>query len=292
MTDDPFEAVRPKLFAIAYRMMGSAIEAEDIVQDAYLRWHAADRAAVQSPAAYLRRTVIRLCLDAQKSARARREAYPGVWLPEPIREGWPDAPPPSPEERVTEWESLSVAFLLLLEQLTPEERAVFLLREVFGYGYTELSEALGKSEAACRQMFSRARKHITDHRPRFTSTPDQHQRVFGAFMQAVNGGSLDALVGLLAEDVVAVSDGGGKSPAFVRPIIGRDAVAKMLLGLMHRAVKTPGVTVEVVALNGQPGLLLRSAELGDTAMLPHIVDGVVRAVYFVRNPDKLSRLIT
>lgn len=291
MTADPFEAARPKLFAIAYRMMGSAAEAEDIVQDAYLRWHAADRAAVQSPGAYLRRTVIRLCLDAQKSARARREQYPGVWLPEPVREGWPDALPASPEERVTEWESLSVAFLLLLEQLTAEERAVFLLREVFGYGYEELSEALGKSEAACRQMFSRARKHITDHRPRFTPTPDQHQRVFGAFMQAVSSGSLDALVGLLAEDVVAVSDGGGKSPSFVRPITGRDAVSKMLLGLMHRAVKTPGVAVEVVALNGQPGVLLRSAELGDTAMLPHIVDGMVRAVYFVRNPDKLSRLM-
>ncbi len=295
MTPDPFEALRPKLFAIAYRMLGSAAEAEDIVQEAYLRWHRADRASIEHPAAYLRKTVIRLCLDMQKSARARREQYIGTWLPEPIRTDWADGPavPPNPEDRVTEWESLSMAFLLLLEALTPEERAVFLLREVFGYEYPELAAALGKTEAACRQMFSRARRHITEHRPRFAPTPDQHQQVLAGFMQAVQDGALAPLMGLLSEGVVAMSDGGGKAPAFTRPVLGQHAVARLLLGLLHRATQEGVVHIELARLNGQLGLLMRSDVLGDTVLIPHIDEhGHIRALYFVRNPDKLRYLMT
>jgi len=290
MTDDPFSALTPKLFAIAYRMMGSATEAEDIVQEAYLRWHDVDPSEVQSPEAYLRKTVIRLCLDAQKSARARREVYPGVWLPEPIREDIMQPPMTAPEEQVTEWESLSMAFLLLLETLTPEERAVFLLREVFNYEYHELAAILGKSEDACRQMFSRAKKHILAHRPRFAPSPDKHQQILASFMQAISDGNLTGLVSLLSADVTAYSDGGGKAQAFMRPVTGQTAVARLMLGLMKNSLAS-SATVEFATINGQLGVILRSEALGDTVMTIGIEGETVSAIYFTRNPDKLGHVL-
>jgi len=290
MTDDPFSALTPKLFAIAYRMMGSATEAEDIVQEAYLRWHDVDPSEVQSPEAYLRKTVIRLCLDAQKSARARREVYPGVWLPEPIREDIMQPPMTAPEEQVTEWESLSMAFLLLLETLTPEERAVFLLREVFNYEYHELAGILGKREDACRQMFSRAKKHILAHRPRFAPSPDKHQQILASFMQAISDGNLTGLVSLLSADVTAYSDGGGKAQAFMRPVTGQTAVARLMMGLMKNSLAS-SATVEVAFINGQLGVILRSEALGDTVMTIGIEGETVSAIYFTRNPDKLGHVL-
>jgi len=290
MTDDPFSALTPKLFAIAYRMMGSAAEAEDIVQEAYLRWHDVDPSEVQSPEAYLRKTVIRLCLDAQKSARARREVYPGVWLPEPIREDIMQPPMTAPEEQVTEWESLSMAFLLLLETLTPEERAVFLLREVFNYEYHELAAILGKSEDACRQMFSRAKKHILAHRPRFAPSPDKHQQILASFMHAISDGNLTGLVSLLSADVTAYSDGGGKAQAFMRPVTGQTAVARLMMGLMKNSLAS-SATVEVAFINGQLGVILRSEALGDTVMTIGIEGETVSAIYFTRNPDKLGHVL-
>jgi len=290
MTDDVFAEMSPKLFAIAYRMLGSATEAEDIVQEAYLRWHDVEQSAVQSPEAYLRKTVIRLCLDAQKSARARREVYPGVWLPEPVREDITQPTPPAPEEQVTEWESLSMAFLLLLETLTPEERAVFLLREVFNYEYRELAGILGKTEDACRQMFSRAKKHIMAHRPRFTPTPDKHQQILTSFMQAIGEGNLTGLVSLLSADVTAYSDGGGKAHAFIRPVTGQTAVARLLMGLMKNP-SVSNVIVEIASLNGQLGIILRSEVLGDTAMMIETEGDTISTIYFMRNPDKLGHVL-
>ena len=290
MTDDIFERLTPRLFAIAYRMLGSATDAEDIVQEAFLRWHDIDQSAVQSPEAYLRKTVIRLCLDAQKSARARRETYPGVWLPEPIRSDLPQTVIPAPEEHITEWESLSMAFLVLLEALTPEERAVFLLREVFSYDYPELAGMLGKTEDACRQMFSRAKKHILAHRSRFMPAPDKHQQLLSSFMSAVAEGNLNGLVSLLSADVTAYSDGGGKVRAFNRPVNGQHEVAKLLLGLLRNPAAAQA-TVEVAPINGQLGLILRSTALGDTAMMLSVEDERITAIYFMRNPDKLGHVL-
>lgn len=290
MTDDMFETLTPRLFAIAYRMLGSATDAEDIVQEAFLRWHDIDQSAVQSPEAYLRKTVIRLCLDAQKSARARRETYPGVWLPEPVRSELPHTVIPAPEEHITEWESLSMAFLVLLEALTPEERAVFLLREVFSYDYPELAGMLGKSEEACRQMFSRAKRHIVAHRPRFTTAPDKHQQILLSFMQAVGDGDMNGLVALLSSDITAYSDGGGKVRAFNRPVSGQLEVAKLLLGLLRNPAAAKA-TVEVTPMNGQLGVILRSPTLGDTAMMLSVEDERITAIYFMRNPDKLGHVL-
>lgn len=290
MTDEIFETLTPRLFAIAYRMLGSASEAEDIVQEAYLRWHDTDQTAIQSPEAYLRKTVIRLCLDAQKSARARREVYPGVWLPEPVRSDLPQTFIPEPEEHVTEWESLSMAFLLLLETLTPEERAVFLLREVFNYDYNELAGILNKTEDACRQMFSRAKKHIMAHRPRFAPSPDKHQQILASFMGAISEGNLNGLVSLLSADVTAYSDGGGKAQAFMRPVSGQQAVARLMLGLM-RNPNANTATVELATINGQLGVILRSEALGDTIMTIGIEGEFINAIYFTRNPDKMGHVL-
>ena len=186
-TTEQFEAHRPLLFSIAYRMLGSATEAEDIMQEAYLRYHAVSPEAIHSPKAFLSTLVIRLCLNQLESARAKREVYVGPWLPEPVLTGAGDvtalnAPVPSPSQHAELHESISLAFLVLLEQLTPVERAVFLLREVFDYKYAEIAEILEKDETACRQLFSRAKKHIAEHRPRFKSTPEKHRQLLSQFM--------------------------------------------------------------------------------------------------------------
>jgi len=283
-----FQAQRPRLFGIAYRMTGSAGEAEDILQEAWLRFQTVDLTEVRSPAALLTTIVTHLCLDQLKSAQTRREVYPGLWLPEPVSTDQNLAE--DPLDNMLKLESISLAFLHLLESLSPEERAVFLLREVFDYEYREIASFINKSETACRQLFSRAKKHVADHRPRFPTSPAEHERVLNTFVAAVESGDLDQLMAVMAEDVVCYADGGGKAIAATRPLHGRETVAKFVKGAQKSGFK-PGDTLEMPRINGRTGFLIRNAEGAiTTALTLDIVDGVIRALYFVRNPDKLQHL--
>lgn len=280
---ETFESYRPLLFSIAYRMLGSAMEAEDIVQEAYLRFQSARQ--VQSPKAYLSTVVTRLCLDRLKSAREQRESYIGPWLPEPVITADLE-----PEQEASLVDSISMAFLVLLENLTPLERAVFLLREVFDYDYAEIADMLGRDEAACRQLFSRAKKRVAEQRPRFKSSPEEHNRLLANFMQAVTVGELAGLTALLAEDVTLWSDGGGKVQAATRPVHGRDAVARLLLGIRRFAPE--GMQIELAPINGEMGIILRNADAAPLfAVTLETGDGLIRAFRLVVNPDKLKHLI-
>jgi RNA polymerase sigma-70 factor, ECF subfamily len=267
-----FDLHRPLLFSIAYRMLGSVMDAEDVVQEAYLRWQRAPEAEVRSPRAYLSAVVTRLCIDQLRSAKARREAYVGPWLPEPL-----------PTESVAIDESLSMAFLVLLESLNPTERAVFLLREVFDYDYSEISRLVGKSEENCRQIARRARQSVAARRPRFESSPEQEERMMGSFLEACFRGDM---VGLLSEDVTLWSDGGGKTRAALNPIHGADKVARFLFGILRKA--PPGFVVRRAQVNGRPGLI---GYLEDGS--PHsvvtfdVAEGCIRAIRLVVNPEKL-----
>ncbi|MFN8491823.1 MAG: RNA polymerase sigma-70 factor [Caldilineaceae bacterium] len=283
-----FQAQRPRLFGIAYRMTGSAGEAEDILQETWLRFQTLDAAEIHSAEALLTTIVTRLCLDHLKSAQARREVYPGLWLPEPVSTGQNTAE--DPLDNMLKLESISLAFLHLLESLSPEERAVFLLREVFDYEYREIASFINKSETACRQLFSRAKKHVADHRPRFPTSPAEHERVLNTFVVAVESGDLDQLMAVMAEDVVCYADGGGKATAAARPLHGREQVAKFVKGVQKSGFK-PGDTIEMPLINGRTGFLVRNAEGAITTVLTlDIVDGVIDALYFIRNPDKLQHL--
>lgn len=283
-----FQTQRPRLFGIAYRMTGSAGEAEDILQEAWLRFQSVDPTEVRAPEALLTTIVTRLGLDHLKSAQARREVYPGLWLPEPVSTEQNLAE--DPLDNMLKLESISLAFLHLLESLSPEERAVFLLREVFDYEYREIANFINKSETACRQLFSRAKKHVAEHRPRFPTSPAEHERVLNTFIAAAESGDLDQLMAVMAEDVVCYADGGGKATATTRPLHGRESVAKFVKGVQRTGLK-PGDTFEMPLINGRPGLIVRDAQGAiTTALTLDIVDGVIRALYFVRNPDKLQHL--
>src|SRR5438067_4431384 len=226
MVVESFESYRPNLFAIAYRMLGSAMDAEDMVQETYLRYQTTPAEPIRSLKAYLTTIIIRLCMDQLQLARRKREVYVGPWLPEPILTTTTSASG-DPEERVDREESISLAFLVLLEQLQPFERAVFLLREVFEYDYAEIAAMLGKSEAACRRSFSRAKLHLREHRPRFPASRETHRQLLSGYYQAVEAGETTALMNLLSENVILWADGGGKvKQAALRPIRGRDAVAR------------------------------------------------------------------
>lgn len=279
-----FEQHRPLLFGIAYRMLGSAMEAEDILQEAYLRFSAAvAEEEIRSERAYLSAIVTRLCLDHLKSAAVQREEYIGPWLPEPLRTAQ------TPEHIAGDTESLSMAFLVLLESLTPVERAVFLLREVFDYEYGDIARWVDKTETACRQIFSRAKKHITDNRPRFTPSPGEQAQIFSAFMDACYSGDFDRLKAVLTADVSAWSDGGGKASAAIRPLYGADVVARFVLGLFRRAPSD--VTYEVGEINGSLALIIRDAAgVVQVVLVPELADGHIRALRFIRNPDKLRRI--
>jgi RNA polymerase sigma-70 factor (ECF subfamily) len=224
-------------------MLGSVLDAEDVVQEAYLRWQRALQAELRSPRAYLSAVVTRLCIDQLRSAKARREEYAGPWLPEPL----PTEPAPVLDE------SLSMAFLVLLESLTPTERAVFLLREVFDYNYGEISDLVDKSEENCRQIARRARQSVAARRPRFESSPEQEERLMGSFLEACFGGDMEGLLALLSEDVTLWSDGGGKTPAALNPIRGADKVVRFLFGIIRKA--PPGFVVRRASINGRPGLI-------------------------------------
>lgn len=285
-----FQANRPLLFSIAYRMLGSAAEADDVLQDAYLRFQAAPLDEVQSPKAYLSTIVTRLCLNELKSARVVREQYVGPWLPEPIFSdeigGLSD-----PEKRVTDYDSISIAFLSLLQKLTPAERAVFLLHEVFDYRYDEVAGMLDKSQVACRKLFSRAKRYLAENRPRFTTTPQEHGRILEQFMRASDSGDLDGLTAMLTEDVVFWADGGGKvRGAALQPVRGQDAVGRFVLGVSERFTP-PGATFGVADVNGRPTILVRNADGTPAIVISVEVDaGRIQSIWAIANPDKLRRV--
>lgn len=285
-----FLAQRPRLFALAYRMLGSVAEAEDLLQEAWLRWQAADRADVAAPGAYLARVVTRLCLDHLKSARVRRERYFGEWLPEPLPE--PSAEGTGPEGGLPGElaQELSVALLLALERLSPLERAVFLLHDVFEADFGEVAAALGRSEAACRQLAVRARAHVKAARPRFAVAPEKAEALALAFHRASREGDLAALQGLLAEEVVLHSDGGGRRPAARNPIRGRARVCRFYAGLARKFAQGPPPTARFAWLNGAPGLLTLEADGLPQSVTLEIEGGRIAAIYVVRNPEKLSHL--
>jgi RNA polymerase sigma-70 factor (ECF subfamily) len=286
--DLDLDGLRPLMFSIAYRMTGSVGDAEDIVQEAVIRTYraASQGTLVESPQAYVTTTTTRLAIDHLRSARVRRESYVGTWLPEPLVTD----PAPGPAERAEMSDSLSLAFLVLLESLSPVERAVFLLREVFGYGYAEIAEAVGKSEPNCRQIFTRARRHIDEGRPRFEASRKEGTELTDRFLAAVSGGDLEGFIEKLAPDVVMYGDGGGKAPAARTPIHGREQVARLLRGLVRQFPRW-AAKIRPSQVNGQPGVLAYDHDGSLVGvMVFDIADGQVQAIRSVINPDKLGHL--
>jgi RNA polymerase sigma-70 factor (ECF subfamily) len=287
---DEFTELRPLLFSIAYRMLGSVSDAEDVVQDSYLRYRRAldDGTDIGSVKAFLSTVTTRLSIDHLRSARARRETYVGEWLPEPLL----TVSDADPGQQVADTDSLSMAFLLVLERLAPVERAVFLLHDVFGYDYAEIGGMVGKSAANCRQIGVRARRHVADHRPRFESSREERDRLADRFVAALQGGDMAGLVELLAADVVVTGDSGGMiSPSWPRPILGRDRVARLLAAVSEQLHAVSGARLDRVEVNGQPGAVVRdgAGHLVNVFSFD-IAEGTVQAVRSVINPDKLRHL--
>jgi RNA polymerase sigma-70 factor (TIGR02957 family) len=284
---DTFEANRELLFGVAYRMLGTVDDAEDAVQDTWLRWSAAPRSDVGQPRAYLATAVTHVALNKLRSARARREAYIGPWLPEPLLTSTgPDA-----ADRAELAESVSLAMLVVLESLTPEERAVFVLHEVFGFPHPEIAAAIGRSDAAVRQLMHRAREHVQARRPRFDVDRGQQREVTERFLAAAAGGDIDELMLVLAPDVTLITDGGGKARAALRPINGAGKVARFLLAVIGRpyqGVDPQDMSVEVTEINGGPGVLVTGGGGRPlAAVTTAIADGRITAIQLVANPDKL-----
>jgi len=273
-----FDPLRPKLMRVAYRMLGSVADAEDMVQEAFIRWMGADRAAVREPEAFLRRTVTRLCLDQLKSARSQREVYAGPWLPEPV------------VEEVEEEEEITLPLMLALERLSPLERAAFLLHDVFGIAFEEIAETIHRSPTACRQLAARAREHVREARPRFRVEKQRGLEIANAFFAASRNGDMGALGAMLAADVSLYADGGGKRSAVGRPVLGIDHVMKMHAALAAFFREHRSTLIRTALINGLPGFVTREAdgELQTTAL--DIEDGMVTAIYVVRNPEKLRHL--
>jgi len=276
---EAFEAQRPKLLRLAYRMLGSMAEAEDVVQDAWLRWRQVDQ-AVDAPAAYLARIVSRLCLDRMKSARSRRETYVGAWLPEPLVGTTEDEPE----------DDLTLTLMLALERLSPLERAAFLLHDVFGIALNEVAGTLDRDAAAVRQLAVRARKHVQAARPRYTVEPADADRIAQAFFVASRDGDTQALSMMLAKDVVLHSDGGGRVIAFRNPIFGAERVARLYASLRRKLGVGSARLVRPMQIDGLPGFVSfdRGEVLQTTALA--IEDGRIKAIYIVRNPDKLRHI--
>jgi RNA polymerase sigma-70 factor (ECF subfamily) len=281
-----FEPLRRRLTGLAYRMLGSLADAEDIVQEAYVRWHGADRTNVADPRAYLSRVVTRLCLDQLRSARARRETYVGPWLPEPILDEAALA-----ADALSEYaDDLSIALMLTLERLSPLERAAFLLHDVFDVDFPEIAHALDRTEAACRQLAARGRAHVREQRPRFAPSADEVARLVGAFFAAVRAGDLPRLKEILAEDAVFHTDGGGKRSAALNPIRGRDKIIRFLAGLMRKRTLTLPQFVVPTRLNGMPGFILVDGEGQIETLALDIRGERIAALYGIRNPNKLARI--
>lgn len=281
-----FDHYKPLLFSIAYRMLGSVADAEDKLQETFIRWQQTSLAEIQSYKAFLVTILSRLCIQHLQSARVTREEYVGPWLPEPICTD----ETVDPAEAFRMQESLSMAFLLLLEKLTPNERAAFLFHEVFEYDYGEVAEILGKSEANCRQIVLRARQHVSKNRPRFSPSPEEHKKLLEAFLAACSQGDMQGLVTLLSNDVVLYSDGGGKATAAINPIFGSDRVARFLIGAVKK-LAPEGVSTRVAQVNGQPSIIYFSpaGKVGCVVSLD-VVNGKLRNIYVVTNPNKLVNI--
>ena len=284
-----YEELRPLMFSIAYRMVGSASDAEDIVQEGFLRFHreSGKGTAIDSPKAYLSTITTRLSIDHMRSARVRREQYFGTWLPEPVLTD----PNSDVAQHAETADSLSMAFLVLLESLTPVERAVFLLREVFDYEYEEIAAVVEKSEDNCRQIAVRARRQVEAKKPRFEASRKRREELARRFFEAVVNGDATGLLDLLAADVVVYADGGGKGPAFPRPVHGRDRVARVLLGTADGGRRLGVIGMRTVAINGQPGALFLDAEGRPIAVVTvDVADDLVQTVRAISNPEKLRHL--
>jgi RNA polymerase sigma-70 factor (TIGR02957 family) len=289
MTEDEFDELRPAAFAIAYRMLGSVSEAEDVVQEGFLRLHRARTGGepIESPRAYLSTVVSRLALDQLRSARVRRETYVGEWLPEPLLATAGD----DPARRAEMADSLSLAFLVMLESLSPEQRAAFLLHDVFDESYDRIAELVGTSEQNARQLATRARRHVKEQRPRFEATREQREELATRFFAAAEEGDLQGLEELLAHDVVFRGDGGGKAPAAARAIHGRGRVARLMIAGLRTLARLAGVTMRRREVNGQPGALIFDDE-GRllSVMILDIAEGQIQGVSAIVNPDKLRHL--
>ncbi|CAJ0894170.1 RNA polymerase sigma-70 factor [Ralstonia flatus] len=283
--DTAFTAARPRLFAIAYRMLGSRADAEDVLQDAWMRWHQTDQTALQSAEAWLVTVVTRLSIDRLRAAKTEREAYVGWWLPEPLVE--PESHAPTPETAVELAGDLSMALLWVLERLSPEERAAFLMRQVFEQDYSEIAALLGKTEAACRQLVHRATERVQQERPRFDVAPDAHRDLLERFAEASRTGQRDAIRALLADDAQLVGDGGGKVPSFTRIIQDAGQITKIYCELVRAMGDVRYVYARV---NGEPGLLRYVDGTLESAQSFVIANGRIVAIYVVRNPDKLAHI--
>ncbi|MBV9340287.1 MAG: RNA polymerase sigma-70 factor [Acidobacteria bacterium] len=280
-----FHAQRPRLFSIAYRMLGSVADAEDILQEAFIRWQQSSVKEIRSPEAFLVTIVSRLCLNHLQSARVKREEYFGQWLPEPILTAEAAASFPDP----TMDDSLSMAFLVLLERLTPLERAVFLLREVFDYDYTEIARIVEQTSANCRQILRRARQHLKHDRPRFDASPQQHEQLLHRFLEASSSGDMAALLAIISDDIVLYADGGGRANAVPNPVYGADNVVRFLLGVRKKFLPSKLIR-QVMQINGKPGIVgyLEGRPYGVITI--SVVEGRIRNIYIVSNPEKLDRL--
>ena len=279
-----FERHRPRLRGLAYRMLGSVADADDVLQDAYLRWHGADETAIREPLAWLTTIVSRLCIDRLRAVKTEREAYVGPWLPEP----WLDHPSPSktrPDARQDHADDLSVAFLLLLERLSPDERAAFLLHDVFEIGYPEIAGTLNRSEAACRQMVHRARQRVRASTLRVTSSDDERRALLARFMEAVSTWDEQRILTLLAPDATLISDGGGKACAALNPIRGASKIARLFARVARKFVDTP--SQQILMINGAAALVTWVGEETYATTSIDVVDGRIVALYQMMNPDKL-----
>jgi RNA polymerase sigma-70 factor (ECF subfamily) len=322
---DAYQDLRPLMFAIAYRMLGSVSEAEDIVQEAFLRYHRAlsqpplaEAGEPDSPKAYLSAVTTRLCIDQVRSARARREAYVGEWLPEPLLTGPAAHLAPDqvggtqigaaqiggaqialdPADLAERADSLSMAFLLVLERLSPVERAVFLLHDIFSYGYDETAQIVGRTQDNCRQLARRARQHLSDHRPRYEPSRGKRAELAGRFFAAIDNGDMDGLVAMLAADVVVYGDSGGTPPSWPKPIAGRARAGRLLIGLGRQA-RSAGAVIRPAEINGQPGALFLDSDGGVISVVTldiadgeihDIADGEIHAVRSIISRDKLRHL--
>jgi RNA polymerase sigma-70 factor (ECF subfamily) len=282
------DELRPVAFSIAYRMLGSVAEAEDVVQEGLLRLNLAlDKEEISSPRAFLATIVTRLSIDALRSARLRREHYVGEWLPEPIVTD----PRSDPLREAETTDSLSLAMLVLLESLSPEQRAVLLLRDAFDYPYAEIAPIVGKSEDNVRQLASRARRHVDERRPRFDSSSEQRDELARRFFAAAREGDLESLESLLAEDVVLHGDGGGKVPALARSLHGRSRVARTLMAWMRAGRRIAGARIDAAMVNGQPGAIVRDGRGGVVSVWGFdMVDGHIQTIRSIVNPDKLAHV--
>jgi RNA polymerase sigma-70 factor (TIGR02957 family) len=288
-SDELLEELRPRAFAIAYRMLGSVTEAEDIVQEALLRVNNAleEGETIDSPRAYVATITTRLAIDELRSARARRETYVGEWLPEPVVVDTRE----DPERQAEMADSLSLAFLVLLENLSPEQRAALLLHDVFDYDYREIADIIGKSEDNARQLAVRARRHVDEGKPRFEVSKEKREELAGRFFAAAQEGDMGELEALLSEDVVLKGDGGGKAPALARSLHGRDRVSRTLGAWARTGWRLPGLSIRPVELNGQPGGLFLDADGAViAAMALDIAEGQIQGINSVVNPDKLQHL--